>query len=68
MLQFEFIELFLLWVILVTYNIGIYICIYIYKVNYIRSSIKVKERQLKNHPKGQKSSLLKLIKEEPLQL
>ena len=68
MLQFEFIELFLFWVILVTYNIGIYICIYIYKVNYIRSSIKVKERQLKNHPKGQISSLLKLIKEEPLQL
>ena len=28
---------FLFWVILVTYNIGIYICIYIYKVSYIRS-------------------------------
>ena len=33
----EFIESFLFWVILVTYNIGIYICIYIYKVSYIRS-------------------------------
>ena len=31
----EFIELFLFWVILVTYNIGIYICIYIYKISYI---------------------------------
>ena len=31
----EFIESFLFWVILVTYNIGIYICIYIYKVSYI---------------------------------
>ena len=33
----EFIGPFLLWVILVTYNIGIYICIYIYKVSYIHS-------------------------------
>ena len=33
----EFIESFLFWVILVTYNIGIYICIYIYKVKYIHS-------------------------------
>ena len=33
----EFIESFLFWVSLVTYNIGIYICIYIYKVSYIRS-------------------------------
>ena len=35
----EFIELFLFWVILVTNNIGIYICIYIYiyKVSYIHS-------------------------------
>ena len=33
----EFIESFLFWVILVTYNIGIYICIYIYKVSYINS-------------------------------
>ena len=33
----EFIESFLFWVILVTYNISIYICIYIYKVSYIRS-------------------------------
>ena len=31
----EFIESFLFWVNLVTYNIGIYICIYIYKVSYI---------------------------------
>ena len=31
------IESFLFWVILVTYNIGIYICIYIYKVSYIHS-------------------------------
>ena len=31
----EFIESFLFWVILITYNIGIYICIYIYKVSYI---------------------------------
>ena len=30
-------ELFLFSVILVTYNIGIYICIYIYKVSYIHS-------------------------------
>ena len=29
----EFIESFLFWVILVTYNTGIYICIYIYKVS-----------------------------------
>ena len=33
----EFIESFLFRVILVTYNIGIYICIYIYKVSYIHS-------------------------------
>ena len=33
----EFIDHFLIWVILVTYNIGIYICIYIYKVSYIHS-------------------------------
>ena len=33
----EFIESFLFWVILITYNIGIYICIYIYKVSYIHS-------------------------------
>ena len=33
----EFIESFLFSVILVTYNIGIYICIYIYKVTYIPS-------------------------------
>ena len=33
----EFIVSFLFWVILVTYNIGIYICIYIYKVSYIHS-------------------------------
>ena len=33
----EFIESFLFWVILVTYNIGIYICIYIYEVSYIYS-------------------------------
>ena len=33
----EFIESFLFWVIFVTYNIGIYICIYIYKVSYIHS-------------------------------
>ena len=33
----KFIESFLFWVILVTYNIGIYICIYIYKVSYIHS-------------------------------
>ena len=31
----KFIKSFLFWVILVTYNIGIYICIYIYKVSYI---------------------------------
>ena len=31
----EFFEWFLFWVILVTYNIGIYICIYIYKVSNI---------------------------------
>ena len=30
-----FIESFLFWVILIRYNIGIYICIYIYKVSYI---------------------------------
>ena len=33
----EFIESFLFWVILVTYKIGIYICIYIYKVSYVHS-------------------------------
>ena len=33
----EFIESFLFWVIRVTYNTGIYICIYIYKVSYINS-------------------------------
>ena len=33
----EFIESFLLWVSFVTYNIGIYICIYVYKVSYIHS-------------------------------
>ena len=33
----EFIESFLFWVILVIYNIGINICIYIYKVTYIHS-------------------------------
>ena len=33
----ELIELFLLWFILVTYNIGIYICIHFYKVSYIHS-------------------------------
>ena len=31
----EFIESFLLWVMLVTYNISIYICKYIFKVSYI---------------------------------
>ena len=31
-IKLEFIRSFLFWVILVTYNIGIYICIYIYKV------------------------------------
>ena len=33
----EFIQSFLFWVILVTCNVGIYICIYIYKVSYIHS-------------------------------
>ena len=33
----EFIESFLFWIILITYNMGIYICIYIYKVSYIYS-------------------------------
>ena len=33
----EFIESILFWVILVTYNVGIYICIYIYKVSFIHS-------------------------------
>ena len=33
----EFIESFFFWVILVTYNIGLYICLYIYKVSYIHS-------------------------------
>ena len=33
----EFIESFSFWVMLVTYNIGIYICIHIYKVSYIHS-------------------------------
>ena len=37
MLQYWVIESFLFWVILVTYNVGIYICIYIYKVSYIHS-------------------------------
>ena len=37
----EFIESFLFWVILVTYNIGIYICIYIYKVSYIHSFLVI---------------------------
>ena len=37
----EFIEWFLFWVILVTYNKGIYICIYIYNVNYIHSFFKI---------------------------
>ena len=35
--SFEFNECFLFWFILVTYNMGIYICIYIYNVSYIRS-------------------------------
>ena len=33
----EFIESFFFWVILVTCNIGLYICLYIYKVSYIHS-------------------------------
>ena len=33
----EFIESFLFWVILITYNTGICICIYIYKIRYIHS-------------------------------
>ena len=33
----EFIESFLFWVIIITYNTGIYICIYIYKISYIHS-------------------------------
>ena len=33
----EFNASFLFWVILVTYNVGIYVCISIYKVNYIHS-------------------------------
>ena len=33
----EFIESFLFWAILIAYNIGIYICIYIYMVSYIHS-------------------------------
>ena len=33
----DFIESFLFWVILVTYNVGIYICIHIYKASYIHS-------------------------------
>ena len=37
----EFMELFLFWVILVTYNIGIYICMYIYKVSYIHFSFVI---------------------------
>ena len=36
-IKLEFIESFLFWVILITYNIGIYSCIYIYKVSYIHS-------------------------------
>ena len=35
--RIEFIESFLFWVILVTYDIGMYICIYIYEVSYIHS-------------------------------
>ena len=34
----ESIESFLFWFISITYNTGIYICIYIYKVSYIHSS------------------------------
>ena len=37
----EFIESFLFWAILVTYDIGIYICVYIYKVGYINSSFVI---------------------------
>ena len=37
----EFIESFLFWVILVTNNIGIYICIYIYKVSHIHSFVVI---------------------------
>ena len=37
--RIEFIESFVFWVILVTYNIGIYICIHIYKFSYIQSLI-----------------------------
>ena len=33
----EFVESFSFWVILVTYDIGIYICTYIFKVSYIHS-------------------------------
>ena len=33
----EFIESFLFWVIIITYNTGIYICVYIYKISYIHS-------------------------------
>ena len=35
--RIKFIESFLFWFILVTYNTGIYICICIYKVSYIHS-------------------------------
>ena len=62
MLQFEFIELFLFWVILVTCNIGIYICICIYKVNYIRSFFaKVNN---KNELDDNLNNFLRLIKLE----
>ena len=62
MLQFEFIELFLFWVILVTYNIGTYICIYIYKVSYIRSFfVKVNN---KNELDNNLNNFLRLIKLE----
>ena len=37
----EFIESFLFWAILVTYNISKYICIYSYKVSYIHSFIVI---------------------------
>ena len=36
--SFGFVESVLFWVILVTYNIDIYICMYIYKVSYVHSS------------------------------
>ena len=37
----EFIESFLFWVILIIYNIGIYICIYIYKVSRFHSFLVI---------------------------